>query len=383
MPIPIIWLLLAGGAVAALASKPRARGERPEVGESLMPSLAPSRQLGSVQQLEIARSLGPFGNAEPGEYPAPYRYRDARKIADLVLAAANETTGPKLRPDYEVIRDRSVSIDASQMPNAYKTYALVFTVVIPAIAANLFFNWYRPRSAQRKKVYAAIAAWAFMFSALPSTATADAVIRSGQFLGAGSYMLDGWADYMNPIGKLVTELSPLETRGLLNDLAWYLVQWPGNRYPSDDPEQWTNVYEVASEGRLNEWYAAYPYDGGNELILEGNFELVGFMLWWAMARVEMEIKLDFDEGAAWAALIVKVVAALASAAAAFVSPAIAVIIAAASNTIQGLAIAFTKGELSAKEFQALGGAAVALALKVAGVDLGLNSELEQVQGLME
>jgi hypothetical protein len=93
--------------------------------------------------------------------------------------------------------------------------------------------------------------------------------------------------------------------------------------------------------------------------------------------------LDFDEGAAWAALIVKVVAALASAAAAFVSPAIAVIIAAASNTIQGLAIAFTKGELSAKEFQALGGAAVALALKVAGVDLGLNSELEQVQGLME
>lgn len=391
---PILLLLLAGGAAAVMATTGKKKGKLYEH----KPLFSPGAQA-TAPPLATPSPLTPFGEGAPGEFPAPYRLQDAIKIANIVLAAGAETA-PAFRPHYDTIVQRVRDLKKVNIPPAYKTFALIRGVVIPAIAANLFWHWYRPRTDVRKKKYAAICAWAFMFNALPETACADKVIRDPNVLhgGGGHYTLDSWGEYLQA-GNIVCDLTPLEIRGVLHDLAIYMKNWPENYGPGGG--DWVEEFETRSEQHLDDIYAQFPlYDttappitgpyGGegypaspDDVIIEGNFAYVDFMMWWAAARVEMQIKVDFDEAAAWAALIVNVIGVIAGAAGAFVSPAVAAIITAATSTIQGLAIAYADGEITTQEMQGVGGAAVALALKIAGIDLGLGDYLAQLEHLME
>jgi len=377
---PLLLLLLAGGAVAVAAAGTK---KKQPPGEPY--KLAPTRR-GAVYTGPVPGVAVPyppeklFGERTATDFPAPYRHMDARKIADVVLNAAS-MTAPIWKPHYETIRDRSKAIEASNLPNAYKVYALINTVVIPAYATSLMWHWYRKggKSPHRKKMFNAIGAWAFMFNAMPVTAMAHARIKDPDaLLGAGSFTLDEWADYFNPF-KLTGDLNPRQIRGLLNDVMWYMILRPRQDEPEDE---YVQELERLAEGRMDSWYQAYPWEAGEERIIEGNFALVEEMLWLANVHVEDEIKVDFDEEAAWVALFVNVLAAAASAVGGFVSPAVAAAITAAVSLISGIASAFVEGKVTRQQVQALTGSSVAFALESAGIDLGLGGELEQLADIV-
>lgn len=221
-----------------------------------------------------------------------------------------------------------------------------------------------------------------MFYALPVTATVKAqALAPNAWHGMGAYLPD-LDDYLvGPSQKLALGADPLITRALLRDVFSYLALWPRT---NDSDRSWWVPFEDAAESNVQAWRQRYP-DGSTDVAatVEGNFKLVELILWWLNMRVEMEIKVDFDEGMAWLALVVNVVAAVAAGIAPLLSPAVAALLTAAASTFQGLAIAFQRGEITAYELQAMLGAGVALALQEAGIDLGLGDSLAQIQQIVE
>lgn len=368
--------ILAGGtAAAALVAR----------SGSAKPSFVEIEQM-SAQWQGSSASL--FGEGTSGQYPAPYRLADAQKIADIAIDACKERAKNVggLNQDAKLhagrIIQRRDEIYAASVPPAAKVGALVTGVVLPSMAAGLWWNWYRPRTKTRAAQYNSIAAWAAMFYALPVTATVKAqALAPNAWHGMGAYLPD-LDDYLvGPSQKLALGADPLITRALLRDVFSYLALWPRT---NDSDRSWWVPFEDAAESNVQAWRQRYP-DGSTDVAatVEGNFKLVELILWWLNMRVEMEIKVDFDEGMAWLALVVNVVAAVAAGIAPLLSPAVAALLTAAASTFQGLAIAFQRGEITAYELQAMLGAGVALALQEAGIDLGLGDSLAQIQQIVE
>ncbi len=382
MPLPAMaWLALGGFALAAASAKRTSNKptkNKPEEGEKVwIPHLkvaVPTRPSMGVKDVRLLRT---FGEPTKDDYPAPYRFRDAKRLVDILIAATSETS-PLNRGVRDEIVSRVAQINGSSLPNWRKTYALILTVIVPFYASNLLWHWYRPRSPVKDDRYNAIITWATIFFTLPVTATVSAAIEPNT---RHSSLLNGMADYLNPATPLKNDLTPTEMRRALYDLYWHLAEWPmhnlGDRY--GDMLKELHAHAVVRHADI---HAGYPMSDPANFVTEGNFRMVDEILWFANARVSQSIAVDFDEGEAWANLVVQVVAVLVSAVAPLVSPALGAAIAAAGTAIQAVARALGRGDIDPAQIQTLGGAGATYMLNQAAIRLGLDDEMGQVESLL-
>lgn len=367
---PLLLLALVGGVFVAAASQKR---RRPQAG----PVWTGPPERVAIPQGEQAGALvlRAFAEGGAGEYPAPYRYADAHRIAGLVLDAANETA-PAWRHVFGELVRRRAAIDHAPIPPWRRTYALIMTVVLPAMGAKLFWHWLRPRSESRDAQLAAVAAWAALFFVLPVGAASGTIDPSAPF----SSLLPSFEAYLDPSAQVRTELSPAEQRRALTDVFHFVASdpsWGGDHDPRKTPEL---VAEALA--RLHAIELSYPTDDAARTA-EGNVALVQALVWLVASANLESVQINFDEGAAIAALVIQVVAAVVSAIVPFVAPAVGVAVTVAGAAIAAVARAAANGEISPAQIQALGGAGAALLLDQAAISLGLENELAIVESLGE
>ena len=319
-----------------------------------------------------------FGVATAEEYPAPYRLQDARAIAQIVLNAASETS-PILAPEFAMLVGRIRAIDAAHLPPWRKTYALIMTVIVPAFASNMLWHWYRPKSNTKADRFNSIAAWAGLFFTLPKTATAATTIEPAAGL---SSLLRGMPDYLDPSTRLRRgNLSAAEMRRCVYELFYWVSVWPWVN-PQYGGGSATDDLVRNAGARMAEIEDTWPTSDPLRYVIEGNLKSVDELVWLFNARVQGSISVDFDEGNAIAALVIKVIAAVVSAVAPMVGPAVGAALTQASNALSTLAALVADGEISGSEFQALSGAGAAFMLDQAGIHLGLQDEMSKVGALV-
>ncbi len=373
--LPLFALLGAGVALAAATKKPRAR-----LGPGLF---GKKKKLLSIAALRPSAAGGgalvnTFGIGTAEEYPAPYRFQDAQAMAVIVLPAASETS-PKLKPFFTILAWRMQAIDNANLPPWRKTYATILTVIIPAYASNLLWHWYRPVSTIRQDHFNAIVAWAALFFSMPVTATAKSGVNAAVH---NSSFLPDMAAYLDPATQLQRGgLSPPQMRRALIDVYDWMRLWPSVHR---EEYGWGSTLEkfVSNAAlRLNDINNAYPVTGTDLVIIQGNLKLVDEIVWVANARVQGSISVDFDEGDAIVSLVLNIVAVVVSAVAPLAGPAIAAAISGAANAAGALARMIVSGDVDSAQIQAMAGAGVSLMLDQAGIRLGLEKELTEIQGL--
>lgn len=320
-----------------------------------------------------------FGMPTADDYPAPYRYQDARAIADIVLSAASETS-PKLAPYFAHLVTMLRRIEAAHLPKWRKTYAAIMVVVIPALASNVLWHWYRKdgRSRLKEDRFNAIASWAALFSTLPATATSAATVAP---YIAGSSLLRNVSAYLDPSTRLRRgSLDAVEMRRCLYDVSSYMTNWAAMN-PQFGGGEGVEDEAALARSRMAGLNEAYPQSDPDVFVVEGNIRAADEIVWYANARVQGSISIDWDEGAAIAMLVGRTVAAIVSAVAPAAGGAIAAGLQVASTAINALAQLAVGGTITAAQFQALAGAGVAFMLDQAGIRLGLDDEMAQVEAM--
>ena len=315
-----------------------------------------------------------FGSGTAEDYPAPYRFQDARELAAILLRAASETA-PAFQPSFVLYVETQRAIDRANIPLWRKTYATILTVIIPCYASNVLWHWYRPTSRVKQDRFNAIIAWAALFFSMPVTATAASGVNAG---GDGSSLLPGMNAYLDPSTKLRRgDLNPQEMRRALYDIFNWMVRWPAAHGVGSESLQ-KNMAHAAQ--RLADLESIYPVKTDPVLhVIEGNLKTVDEIVWLANARVQASISVDFDEDAAITALVMNVVAAVVSAVAPFAGAAIGAAITKAANAAAALAQMIVSGDVTAAQVQAMAGAGAALMLEQAGIRLGLEKEMAAIQ----
>jgi hypothetical protein len=323
-----------------------------------------------------------FGEPTPDEYPAPYRWEDAKQIAEILLKAGDEAA-PVSRVHYDHIRERFKAIERSALPNWRKTYAVIMVVVVPMYSANLLWWWYRPRLTIKELRFNAIISWAALFFTLPNTASAAAGITAGI---AGSSLVPNMATMLDPNRMIHRgDLDLRQMRQALYDVYRYMNSW--NRMSLG--EKWEGMLGLQATERLaelnmKEIAAAYPLSDPDQFVFEGNFRVVDQIVWLANTKVQAAINVNFDEGAAWGTLVLRVVATAIAAIAPQLSPAMAAAVRTAEDAITAIAsIIMSGGHLSQAQMQALGGAGAAYLLDQAAIRLGLDDELSDIESAYE
>ncbi len=342
-PIVLSTALIAAGALltaVGAAGEVRRAGRRPSAGLFVERKITGGRQgLTVTNKLERI-----FGEPSGGDFPAPYRYADAKKIASIVIQAASETA-PAFRQHYDTIRSRMDAIDRSNRQPFEKTHQVIQQVVLPAYASNLFWHWYRPRSRVKQDRFTAIISWAVLFYTTPVTANTE---------------------------------DPKTIRGMLLDVHRYLREWRRKNTSNTG-----NQLESLSAQRLDDLVRIYPSTDRPEYVQEGNLKIVDELVWLATARVEESIQVNFDEGAAWAGLVIQVVGAIVSAVAGFASPAVTAAVQSAATVIQGVARMMVDPQVSQTQVQALMGAGVTYMLDQAAIRLGLEDEMAEIEDVVK
>ncbi len=370
MAIPPIVLLLGAGLVAAAAAAPSSRIKKPVVLKSKVKRGGAFRAGFQMQNPLVEL----FGVPTDEEYPAPYRFEDAWELAHIVINAGKETA-PKFEPAYKELRGRLGDIHRAEIPNWRKTYALIYTVVIPAFASPILWHWYRPVSRVKQDRFNALITWAALFAAMPQTATAPRNIEPGK---AYSSLLPGMGAYLDPNTKLRRgDLDEREMRRCLYDIFGYMRHWGWNHKQYGWGESLEDLMVHAGQ-RMADLNAVYPLTDPPKFVIEGNLKAVDEIVWLANARVQGAINVDFDEAAAIASIVVNVVAAIVSAVVPMVGGAIGAAIQTAANALTALATMVADGEVSAAQMQAMAGAGVALVLDQAGIRLDLDEEINQL-----
>ncbi len=391
-------LLLAGGGAAGLVElrrqravqlpppEPPPRTIRPGMrqllrplrfpGHITKPLLPPKRQRPRLGGMFAGSPLGTFGLNTADEYPAPYRYADALEIARITLNAAAETS-PINKPLLYLLQARYRAIKASHVPNWRKTYALIMTIIFPAFAQNLLWHWYRDAggfSSVKQERFNAIISWASLFLTMPATATAAATIRVDKGF---SSLLPSFSPYLRSSTRLKRgNLNTKQMRRCLYDIyGWMAVA----RIKHGRGSTSITKTVIHAQTRMANLAKIYPLTDSEAFLIQGNLKAIDEITWFANAIVQGSISVNFDEGQAYVALAVKIVAAVASAAGMFVGPQVGAAISAAADAIGTLATLVASGQVSSTQLQAMAGAGVSMMMSQAGIRLGLESQIADLK----
>lgn len=378
---PVLLLLLASVGIAAVAGGKRKRSKLDMAQSEGPEKLRPRRvKLKGVRYLPQNELLQMFGENTEQEYPAPYRYQDARLIGQVLLDAASMTS-PKLAPYFAELVRRWRAIDSAALPNWRKTYAIVYTVFVPAFASNMLWHWYRKpsRSKLKEDRFNALAAWMAMFLATPVTSTASPGI---EVYGGNTSLLPGWGAYLDPATQLRRgNLTQPEIRRVLYDVFGYMRVWH-HTHPGYGGGEGIDELAASAAARMGELNNIYPQSDPTQFVIEGNMKAADEIIWLANAHAQGSISVDFDEGSAIAALVVRTIATVVSAVVPFVGPAIGAALQTATNALGAMARIVASGEMSYAQFQAAAGAGVTLMLNQTGIRIeGLDDAIAQLEGL--
>lgn len=347
--MPFLLLLLVSGVALAASRRTSTRKPKPRI---------------KTIRLPPDRLVATFGAGAGDEYPAPYRWRDVQAIVDVLLAAASETS-PNKRPYYDGMRERQQLIAAANLPNWRKSYGYMLSIVFPTLAAALLWHWWRPTSNTKADRFNAIAQWAGLFLAMPNTATASASIQVDV---ANSSLISHASAFLDGNTPLRRGLSPQQQRRCLYDLFSWMRRWP-HIHPEFGGGESIDQLVTHAGVRMHDLNAVFPITDPPALVIEGNLKAVDEIVWLANARVQGSIRVDFEEGAAIAALVVQVISAIVSAVVPIVGAELGAALRTGSDALSKLAYMVADGEISADEYQALAGVGITIALDQAGIRL--------------
>lgn len=344
----------------------------------------PPRRVGLKEAARFAVREDPlvvlFGVPTEGEYPAPYRYRDAWELANIVLAAGSQTA-PKFKPYYKTLRARLQQIDRAALPNWRKTYAVIMTVVLPSYASPLWWHWYRPTSRVKEDRFNAIITWAALFLTMPQTATAARDIQPDRGM---SSLLPSFGAYLDPNAALRRgDLDPRDMRRCIYDVYSYSRNWPFHHRGEFGWGESLQETMLHAGQRMADLNAVYPLSDPTKFVIQGNLKAVDELVWLANARVQGSIAVDFDETKAIVALVLNVVKVLASAVDVFVGGAIGNAIRQATDAIGAIATMAADGSINPAQLQAMAGAGVAMVLDQAGIRLGYDEQIRALHGAVQ
>ena len=407
MPVPIILLLGAAAAVAAAASsaKPKKKTIATPTSSMLEGLIAPGLQSTPsppkpTGPLELSPSgvvalqqgnpavfdpiLASYGYAPPNDYPAPYDWASTQVVADFVLAAANESA-PAVRVHFDHVVAKYTAIKASSMPADHRVLATIWEVIIPTLAQNLLWWWYRPRTKEKQAQLAAVGMWIGYFFVGPLTATAPTTTTE---LESGQPVFDLLSGNPRLVYPVQRGLSVNQQRRVLLDVHWQLRSYQCRVLPDGSAKKWYCAMGESEGVRIVAIQNRAPLTDPN-LGMLGNLEIIGEIARVPLVIAEDEIDApDTDDMLVGLVLniIAAVVLAVAPVAAGAIAAAAAALggIAASAATAVGLTTAITAGISTsvAAAVQAGVGAGIAYLLSQTGVakEIGASENIAAVAG---